>query len=192
MLQVNNDRSHDYTNPGTPPAQPPVLGQPPGMGTTDGLQASPTGAPGYPGSQYEAVAGQPYGGTQQQMWGYDQNSEAQPGSNQPVGQPMPGQQQMYMSHQPPGIVPGPPGHHSPPGPVSHYQGPPGISSRMQRMPPPGHMGAGIMPPGSGPNPHHVPPPPGHSMPPYQQQMHGPGPQQQGIPANNGGPPVYYM
>ncbi|CAM6039755.1 unnamed protein product [Sphagnum compactum] len=121
-VKVNNDRSRDYTNPGTPPAQPPVLGQPPGMGTTDGLQASPTG------------------------------------------------------------------------PVSHYQGPPGTSSRMQQMgmPPAGHMGAGIMPPGSGPNPHHVPPPPGHSMPLYQQQMHGPGPQQQGIPANNGGPPVYYM
>ncbi|CAM6003500.1 unnamed protein product [Sphagnum balticum] len=151
-VKVNNDRSRDYTNPGLPPTQPPVLGQAPGMGTPDGLQDSPSGAPGYPGSQ------------------------------------------------PPGNVPSPPGHHGPPGPGSHYQGPPGIPSMMQQMgmPPPGHMGAGMMP-GGGPNPHHGPPPPGHSMPPYQQQqqqqslqqMHGPGPQQ-GMPANNGGAPVYYM
>ncbi|CAM6046636.1 unnamed protein product [Sphagnum compactum] len=150
-VKVNNDRSRDYTNPGLPPTQPPVLGQAPGMGTPDGLQDSPSGAPGYPGSQY-------------------------------------------------GAVPAPPGHHGPPGPGSHYQGPPGIPSMMQQMgmPPPGHMGAGMMPSG-GPNPHHGPPPPGHSMPPYQQQqqqqslqqMHGPGPQQ-GMPANNGGAPVYYM
>jgi hypothetical protein len=170
------------------------------MGTPDGLQDSPSGAPGYPGSQYGAVPGQSDAGMGQQMWDYDRSPKAQPGSSQLVGQPMPGQQQMYMSHRPPGNVPSPPGHHGPPGPGSHYQGPPGIPSMMQQMgmPPPGHMGAGMMP-GGGPNPHHGPPPPGHSMPPYQQQqqqqslqqMHGPGPQQ-GMPANNGGAPVYYM
>jgi len=187
---VNNDRSRDYTNPGLPPTQPPVLGQAPGVGTPGNLQASPTGATGYPGSQYGTVPGQPDAGVGQQMWEYDQTPKAQPGSGQLVGQPMPGQQQMYMSHQPPGNVPVQPGHHGPPGPASHYQGPPAPPSPMQQMgmPPPGHMGAGMMP-GGGPNPHHIPPPPGHSMPP--QQVHGPGPQQ-GMPASNGGTPVYYM
>ncbi|KAH9549551.1 hypothetical protein CY35_10G025900 [Sphagnum magellanicum] len=189
-VKVNNDRSRDYTNPGLPPTQPPVLGQAPSVGTPGNLQASPTGATGYPGSQYGTVPGQPDAGVGQQMWEYDQTPKAQPGSGQLVGQPMPGQQQMYMRHQPPGNVPVQPGHHGPPGPASHYQGPPAPPSPMQQMgmPPPGHMGAGMMP-GGGPNPHHIPPPPGHSMPP--QQVHGPGPQQ-GMPASNGGTPVYYM
>jgi hypothetical protein len=32
LQPVNKDRNRDYTNPGLPPTQPPVLGQAPGIG----------------------------------------------------------------------------------------------------------------------------------------------------------------
>jgi hypothetical protein len=198
-VQVNNDRSRDYTNPGLPPTQPPVLGQAPGVGP-EALQASPTAGPTYPGPQYGAGPPPQDSGAQQQMWEYEQNSKAQQGSGPMAGQPMPGQQPMYMSHPQHGGVPGgPSGHHGPPGaPPSHYQGPPGPPTSMGpmsgppamggQMGPPGHMGPGGMLPQGGQNRHlGPPPPPGHSMPPYQ-HMHGPGPQ--GMPPSNGG--GYYM
>lgn len=151
IMQVNNDRSRDYTNPGLPPTQPPVLGQAPGVGS-DGMQASPTTAPGYPGAQYGAGPPPQDTGAQQQMWEYDQSPKAQQGGGPgPMsGQPMPGQHQMYMGHPQHGGPPGGPGHHGPPGAPSHYQGPPGPPTSMGQMGgpmggpmgPPGHMGTG--------------------------------------------------
>jgi polypyrimidine tract-binding protein 2 len=187
-LNVNNDRSRDYTNPGLPPTQPPVLGQAPGVGGP----GSPVAAgPGYPAAQYGAAPPPQDSGAQQQAWDSEGSGKAQQVSGPMQGQPMSGQQPMYMNHQQHGGAGGHSGHHGPPGAPGSYQGPPGAATSMGPMSgppgmggpmgPPGHMGSGMHQQG------HMGPP-GHSMP--YQQMHGPG--HQGMPPSNGGPGGYYM
>ncbi|KAG0604748.1 hypothetical protein M758_9G004800 [Ceratodon purpureus] len=189
-LNVNNDRSRDYTNPGLPPTQPPVLGQAPGVGS-----GSPAAAgPGYPAAQYGAAPPPQDSGAQQQAWDPEGSGKAQQVSGPMQGQPMSGQQPMYMNHQHGGAG-GHSGHHGPPGAPGSYQGPPGAVTSMGPMSgppgmggpmgPPGHMGSGMHQQGQ--QNHHMGPP-GHSMP--YQQMHGPG--HQGMPPSNGGPGGYYM
>ncbi|XP_024399157.1 polypyrimidine tract-binding protein homolog 1 isoform X1 [Physcomitrium patens] len=182
-LNVNNDRSRDYTNPGLPATQPPVLSQAPGVGP-----GSPAAAgPAYPAAQYGAAPPPQDSGAQQQSWDTEGSGKAQQVSGPMPGQPMSGP--MYMSHQHGGAV----GHHGPPGASGSYQGPPGPVTSMgpmsgpgPSMAPPGYMGPGMHQQGQ--QSHHLGPP-GHSMPPYQ-QMHGPG--HQGMPPANGGPGGYYM
>ena len=177
FAQVNNDRSRDYTNPGLPPTQPPVLGQAPGAGT-DVVQAPPTPGPAYPVTQYGAAIPPQDSGAKHQMWEYDQSSNPQQG--------MPVQPPRYMNHPQQGGVPAvPPGHHGPTCAPGHYQGPPVAPTSMRQMAgqtgPPGHINPGMVPQGG--QTHHLKPHP----PPYQ-QMCGPGPQGM-TPANGGG---YYM
>lgn len=184
VMQVNNDRSRDYTNPGIPPNQAPVLGQAPGVGLDGQHAPAAGGGPGYPAAQYGA--GPPPGdsGAQQQAWEPEGSGKAQQVSGPMGGQPMAGQPPMYMSHQQHGA------HHGPPGAPGSYQGPPGPVTSMGPMGgpmgPPGHMGPGMHPQGQ--QNHHMGPP-GHPMAPYQ-QMHGPG--HQGMGPSNGGPGGYYM
>lgn len=199
VMQVNNDRSRDYTNPGIPPNQVPVLGQAPGVGLDGQHAGAAGGGPGYPAAQYGA--GPPPGdsGAQQQAWEPEGSGKAQQVSGPMGGQPMAGQPPMYMSHQQHGA------HHGPPGAPGSYQGPPGPVTSMGPMGgppmggppmggppmggpmgPPGHMGPGMHPQGQ--QNHHMGPP-GHPMTPYQ-QMHGPG--HQGMGPSNGGPGGYYM
>jgi hypothetical protein len=219
LLQVNNDRSRDYTNPGLPANQQAVLGQPPASGVggsvLDVSQLSPAGSVGYGGAPYQTagVAHPPQNdsgaGLSQRPWEYDQSQVGPKGPSVPMGSgpPLLG----------PGSVPGNLGPPMP-GPGQHYRGPPmppapggpappgasggmlanhdGQYSMQGPQPsfssgPPSHIGPGILP-SQGPNPHLGPPPPGHGHPPPpygHPQQMHPGPQ--GMP-NSGGPPVYYM
>jgi hypothetical protein len=199
VIQVNNDRSRDYTNPGLPASQPPVLGQAPGVGP-DGQHAPPAGGgPGYPTAQYGA--GPPLdSGAQQQAWDVEGSGKAQQVSGPMGGQAMGGQQAMYMNHrqQQHGGSGGHPGQHGPPGAPGSYQGPPGPVTSMGPMSgppmggpmgPPGHMGGPGMH-SQGQQNHHMGPP-GHPMGGQYQQMHGP-PGHQGMGPSNGGPGGYYM
>ncbi|BBN16873.1 polypyrimidine tract-binding protein 2 [Marchantia polymorpha subsp. ruderalis] len=212
-LNVNNDRSRDYTNPGLPANQQAVLGQAPvaGGSVLDVSQLSPTGSGGYGGNQFGSGVHPPQNdggaGMSQRPWEYDQT---QNGPKAPVGPPMGGGPPLLGPGSMPGNMgapmsgpgpmyrgppmPSPPGGPAPPGGsggmMSNHDAPfqGSASSMSMGPPPPSHMGPGMLPPG--PNSHMGPPPPGHGMPPHygHQPMHqGP----QGMP-NSGGPPVYYM